>query len=129
MPENSGKIGIVYERAQALMEFYTDNKITADSPKLFRGYSDLTTVINAIYTKAEKYLRQLQQLGAFDKTASILLGPFTEMETKKCVPGVEALVKNIAGKDLPIAITKDIGHETDSKGIFIGQELCLEELL
>lgn len=231
--------GNVHQRAQALMEFYTDNEITgifdisggdiangilpyldyeiiADSPKLFWGYSDLTTVINAIYTKTgkpsvlyqlrnliynykeqqiadfrntfldhgndlfkfkysfvqqnkmqgivvggnircflklagtefmpdlkdkillleglsgtipkiETYLRQLQQLGAFNKTAGILLGTFTEMEAENCVPDVEALVKNIAGKDLPIAITKDIGHGFDSKGIIIGQELYLEQ--
>ena len=231
--------GSVYERAQALMEFYTNNEITgifdisggdiangilpyldyeiiADSPKLFWGYSDLTTVINAIYTKTgkasvlyqlrnliythkqqqiadfsntflhhgdnlfkfkysfvqknmmqgavvggnircflklagtefmpdlndkillleslngttpqiETYLRQLQQLGAFNKTAGILLGTFTEMAAEKCVPNVETLVKNIAGKDLPIAITKDIGHGADSKAIIIGQELCLEQ--
>lgn len=75
--------------------------------------------------KIETYLRQLQQLGAFDKVAGILLGTFTEMETEKCIPTVETLVKEIAGKDLPIAVTGDIGHGTDSKGIVIGRELCL----
>ena len=75
--------------------------------------------------KIETYLRQLQQLGAFEKVTGILLGTFTEMEAEKCIPTVETLVKEIAGKDLPIAVTRDIGHGTNSKGIIIGKELHL----
>lgn len=77
--------------------------------------------------KIETYLCQLQQLGAFEKVVGILLGTFTEMEAEKCIPTVETLVKEIAGKDLPIAITRDIGHGTNSKGIIIGKELRLIE--
>lgn len=75
--------------------------------------------------KMEAYLCQLQQMGAFDKVAGIILGTFTEMETEKCIPTIEALVKRIVGEDLPIAATRDIGHGTDSKGIIIGQEMLL----
>ncbi len=77
--------------------------------------------------KMETYLCQLQQMGAFDKVAGIILGTFTEMETEKCIPTIETLIKRIVGKDLPIAVTRDIGHGTDSKGIIIGQELYLGE--
>lgn len=77
--------------------------------------------------KMETYLCQLQQMGAFDKVAGIILGTFTEMEVGECVPTMENLVKRIVGKELPIVITKDIGHGTDSKGIIIGQEIYLEE--
>ncbi len=73
----------------------------------------------------ETYLRQLQQLGAFEKAAGILLGTFTQMSAEKCIPSVEALVCEIAGKNLPVAVTEDIGHGTNSKGIIIGKELCL----
>lgn len=230
--------GTEKERADALMEFYRDDTIKgifdisggdvangilpyldynviANSSKLFWGYSDLTTVLNAIYTKTgkasvlyqirnliydckevqiadfrntvlqneadlfqweyefiqqrgmngvvvggnircflklagteympdlsgkilllesysgtvakmETYLCQLQQLGAFDKVAGILLGTFTEMEAKKCTPGIEELVKRIAREELPIAVTRKIGHGTDSKGILIGRELTLK---
>ena len=76
--------------------------------------------------KMETYLCQLQQLGAFEKVAGILLGTFTEMESEKCVPGIAELIKRIAGKDLPIAVTRNIGHGTDSKGILIGRELTLK---
>ena len=76
--------------------------------------------------KMETYLCQLQQMGVYDKVAGIILGTFTEMETEKCIPTIETLVKKIVGKDLPIAITSDIGHGKNSKGIIIGQELYLE---
>lgn len=77
--------------------------------------------------KMQTYLCQLQQMGVFDKVAGILLGTFTEMEAEKCIPNMEMLVKRIVGKDLPIAVTRDIGHGTDSKGIIIGREIYLGE--
>ncbi|GFI48613.1 hypothetical protein IMSAGC019_03950 [Lachnospiraceae bacterium] len=49
------------------------------------------------------------------------------MEREQCVPTVETLVKEIAGGDLPIAVTGDIGHGTDAKGIIIGKKVYLEE--
>lgn len=231
--------GSAEERADALMKFYKedgikgifdisggdvansilpylDYDIIANSPKMFWGYSDLTTIINAIYQKTgkasvlyqirnliydhketqtadfynttmqngtdlfhincrfiqqnemrgivvggnircflklagteympeldekilllesfkgtvakmETYLSQLKQIGAFDKAAGILLGTFTEMETENCTPAIDTLVKRIAGNDLPVVVTSDIGHGTDSKGIIIGQELYLKK--
>lgn len=229
--------GLAEERARALMDFYRDDEIKgifdisggdiangilpyldydviANSAKLFWGYSDLTTVINAIYAKTgrasvlyqirnliyghrerqtadfvntvieggntlfdikcdfvqqknmcgivvggnircflklagtefmpdltdkilllesysgvvpqmETYLCQLKQMGAFDKTAGILLGTFTQMEADRCTPDMKTLIKGFVGSDLPIAITKDIGHGTDAKGIIIGRELAI----
>jgi muramoyltetrapeptide carboxypeptidase LdcA involved in peptidoglycan recycling len=229
--------GTAKERAKALMEFYKDDEIKgifdisggdlangilpyldydiiSDSSKIFWGYSDLTTVINAIYaktgkasvlyqirnliydhkerqiadfsnstmkngtdlfdinykfvqqnkikgvvvggnircflklagteympelenkvllleslngdvTRIETYLCQLQQIGAFDKVSGIILGTFTEMEKKK-FPTVEMLIKKLVSKDMPIVVTKDIGHGTNSKAIVIGQEIYLE---
>ncbi len=76
--------------------------------------------------KMETYLCQLQQLGVFEKTAGILLGTFTEMEEKSCVPSMVELVLRIVDKDLPIAVTKDIGHGTDAKAILIGREYIFE---
>lgn len=73
----------------------------------------------------ETYLCQLEQLGAFDKAGGILLGTFTQMEAEACVPNVETLVKRFAGKNMPIAVTKDIGHGTDAKAIIIGKEVFL----
>lgn len=75
--------------------------------------------------KMETYLAQLKQIGAFDKVAGILLGTFTEMEEKECKPDIVTLLKNYVSADIPIAVTKDIGHGVDSKAIVIGQEIVL----
>ena len=78
--------------------------------------------------KMETYLCQLQQLGAFDKVAGILLGTFTEMEAEHCTPTMEMLVKRMVGTQLPIAVTREIGHGTDAKGIMIGKmcKFCVD---
>lgn len=73
--------------------------------------------------RMETYLCQLGQLGAFRKAAGILLGTFTQMQAQESAIPMEALVRKVAGKDLPIAVTRQIGHGTDSKGIWIGKEL------
>lgn len=84
--------------------------------------------LNGDVAKIETYLCQLQQMGAFNKVAGIILGTFTEMDKEKCTHTVEGLVKRMVSKELPIVVTRDIGHGTDSKAIVIGQELCLEKL-
>ena len=73
--------------------------------------------------RMETYLSQLQQLGAFEQVAGILLGTFTEMEERKCTPDIVHLVKKYTCSTVPIAVTGQIGHGTDSKGIVIGAEL------
>jgi len=77
--------------------------------------------------KMETYLCQLQQLGAFEKCVGILLGTFTEMDEKECVPSIVELMQKMVGKNMPIAVTKDIGHGTDAKAIVIGKEYVLGE--
>lgn len=77
--------------------------------------------------KMETYLCQLKQIGAFDKVAGIIFGTFTEMDREKYIPTIETLVKRTVGQDLPIVVTRNIGHGTDSKGMIIGQEIYLEE--
>ncbi|MCM1122451.1 MAG: LD-carboxypeptidase [Eubacterium sp.] len=73
--------------------------------------------------KMETYLCQLEQLGAFHKAAGILLGTFTEMRERKCKPSIETLIRKFAGDRIPVAVTEQIGHGTDAKGIWIGKEL------
>ena len=48
------------------------------------------------------------------------------MEAEKCTPTVETLIREIAGKELPIAVTADIGHGIDSKAIIIGRKQRME---
>lgn len=227
------------ERAESLMEAYRDDDIKvifdisggdianeilpyldyewiAQTDKLFWGYSDLTTIINAIYTKTGRpsvlyqiknlayedgerqkrnflntvfqngnalfsfgyhfvqqeqmqgivvggnircllklagteywpdmggkilllesrggevpqmvtYLNQLKQMGVFEQISGILLGTFTRMRERKSSPDIIELVKQYAGKELPIAVTDEIGHGVDSKGIVIGKEIRMNK--
>ena len=91
----------------------------------FNGKILLLESFSGTVAKMETYLCQLQQLGAFEKVAGILLGTFTEMEEKQCEPNIETLVKRIVGENLPIAVTREIGHGTDAKAIEIGKEYRL----
>lgn len=75
----------------------------------------------------ETYLCQLQQLGAFEKVAGILLGTFTQMEEEGCQPDMQTLVRAFAGSAMPIAVTKEIGHGANAKGIVIGQDMQFGE--
>lgn len=72
------------------------------------------------------YLNQLKQMGVFEKVAGILLGTFTKLEqestTQLLMP---KLVQRYVGAEMPIAVTKEIGHGTDAKAIIIGKELSL----
>ena len=72
------------------------------------------------------YLNQLKQLGAFDRINGVLLGTFTQMESENIFPTMEMIIKGYVRSDTPIAVTRNIGHGTDSKGIIIGKEIFLE---
>lgn len=221
------------ERAEDLMNFYLDDSIDAiydisggdianeilkfldydvikGSGKTFWGYSDLTTIINAIYTKTGKssvlyqvrnlvlkdahlqrkrfrnsvtkngndlydiryeflqgsfmegeivggnvrcflklagteywpdlkgkillleslggkipqistYFAQLDQIGAFELTAGILLGTFTQYEKAGINKSVYELLLPYISKNLPVAKTPDVGHGYDAKAIRIGE--------
>ena len=67
------------------------------------------------------YLSQLKQIGVFEKINGILLGTFTTMEKNQCQPDIVALVKEYAGAEMPIAVTREIGHGKDSKAMLIGE--------
>ena len=67
------------------------------------------------------YLSQLRSCGVFEKINGILLGTFTQMEAEGCRPDMGTLVKSFAGPELPIAVTEEIGHGRNSRGIRIGQ--------
>ena len=69
------------------------------------------------------YLSQLRSCGVFGKLGGILLGTFTEMEAAGCEPGMLPLVKSFAGSEIPIAVTRDIGHGHDARAIRIGETI------
>ena len=75
------------------------------------------------------YLAQLKQLGAFDKVNGIILGTFTAMEKNHCVPDMLTLVREYAHPEMPIAVTREIGHGEDAKAIFVGREIVIENIV
>lgn len=237
--DENGFCGTAEERAESLMKFYKDlsvdfifdisggdlanellslldYELIAASGKMFWGYSDLTTILNAIYAKTGKpsvlyqvrnlvyqnkeqqvkdfsetvlnggtalyefdcsflqgkemsgvlaggnircllklagtpywpdlqgkilllesysgdvarittYLSQLKQMGVFEQVSGVLLGTFTEMERNGYQPGMEELILQYVQKSLPVAVTKEIGHGTDSKAAVIGKNISLRQ--
>lgn len=73
--------------------------------------------------QVETYMSQLSQMGAFEKVSGVLLGTFTKLEAIKGMPRQQEILKKYVREDLPIAMTRNIGHGTDSKAIWIGKEL------
>ena len=236
--DENGYCGTAAQRAESLMGFYKDDSVDAlfdisggdlaneilhlldyevikASKKSFWGYSDLTTIINAIYAKTGKssvlyqvrnlvykdqeqqakrfaatinhgkedlydieytflqgekmsgtvvggnircllklagteywpdlqdkilllesysgnvprmaaYFSQLKQMGVFEKVQGVLLGTFTEMESQGYSPNVWELLREYIDENLPVAVTREIGHGTDSKAIVIGEQLVLK---
>lgn len=71
----------------------------------------------------ETYMAQLAQIGAFEKVSGVLLGTFSKLEAIKGMPRQEDILKKYVREDLPVAVTRNIGHGTDSKAVWIGKEL------
>lgn len=161
------------ERARALMNFYSDDEIEEifdiSGGDLANGiviggnircflklagteympdFQDKILLLESrsgLVPQMETYLTQLQQLGAFDKIAGILLGTFTQMEENREMqisrfdaeggntalpqeslfdyPTMADLIRGYVDENMPIAVTKDIGHGKDAKAIVIGQHL------
>ena len=225
--------GTPKEKADDLMNFYKDNKIKAifdisggdianevmmyldfdeikNNYKPFFGYSDLTTIINGLYTKTKKeqylyqirnliydykdtqilrfnksllkgkddlfnfeyefvkgnsmkgimiggnircflklagtshmpdfngkilfleaysgsqakiisYLSQLNEMGAFSKVSGILFGTFLELSQNN-ISIRDIAMDFFCDRNINIAITEEIGHNTNSKALIIGKE-------
>lgn len=75
--------------------------------------------------KMTTYLNQLKQIGVFGKINGIILGTFTEMEKENCNPPIVDLVKKYAGNNIPIVKTSEIGHNSNSKAVIIGEVINL----
>lgn len=66
---------------------------------------------------------QLRQMGAFERIQGLLLGTFTALEADCGIQAAAELAQNAAGrKDLPIAVTREVGHGSDSKCLIIGRK-------
>lgn len=67
---------------------------------------------------------QLKCLGVFDQIQGILLGTFSYMEEHKITTAAEELILCAVGdRKMPVAVTKEIGHGSNSRCIVIGKEI------
>ena len=72
------------------------------------------------------YFSQLKQMDVFEQVEGLLLGTFTKMEKERGTPDIQELVRRYAADSVPIACTKEIGHNTNSKGVMIGMEYAFK---
>lgn len=74
------------------------------------------------------YLNQLEQIGAFEKVAGVLLGTFSQLEKQSGKDKIKELILPFCKhREIPIAKTQSIGHGEDAKGIWIGKEIKIKE--
>ncbi|MDD7208733.1 MAG: LD-carboxypeptidase [Lachnospiraceae bacterium] len=67
------------------------------------------------------YFAQLSQMGAFLDIRGVLLGTFTELESRGKGPSAFELLQGFLPEGMPVVKTKQVGHGSDSKAVRIGQ--------
>lgn len=76
-------------------------------------------------------LWQLQQIGVFNKINGIILGTFTKINNNNLKPTEKEMLINILDltnkNNIPIAVTKDIGHNQNSKCLAIGKNIFIKD--
>ena len=74
--------------------------------------------------KVITYLSQLKEMGAFSKVSGIVFGTFLELsQSNKCIKDIA--LNFFKEENIPIALTNEIGHKTNSKSLVIGKEYML----
>lgn len=91
---------------------------------ILKGKVLLLEARSGLEAQIEAYMAQLAQMGVFEEVSGVLLGTFTKLEAVKGMPRQTEILKKYVREDFPIAVTRNIGHGTDSKAIFIGKELA-----
>lgn len=71
------------------------------------------------------YFNQLAQMGAFREAEGVLLGTFLELEKENITTAADILLEVCNDSELPVAVTKEVGHRADSKAVYIGKEMEL----
>lgn len=77
-------------------------------------------------SRIQAYFAQLEQLGIFRQVAGILLGTFTELESRTDIRPEKLLLPYLP-EELPLAVTREIGHGSDSKAAVIGGKLRISK--
>ncbi|MHA6603526.1 LD-carboxypeptidase [Aerococcus urinae] len=72
------------------------------------------------------YFAQLQQLAVFEEISGLILGSFTEFDSKIGRDYLLDIVKEYTNPELSLVSTESIGHQKDSLPLIIGHELSLK---
>lgn len=72
------------------------------------------------------FFAQLRQLGAFKKIKGVILGTFTQLDKEKGTGRALEILQRFIGVDMPVAVTREIGHGHDAKAIKIGEYQKIE---
>lgn len=78
--------------------------------------------------RAVSYLAQLNMTGVFERANGVILGTFTELDKSLGrSSSIEFLSETIAriNPGLPLAVTDEIGHSSDSRAAVIGENICI----
>ena len=93
------------------------------------GLTDKVLLMEAlggdIYS-ARTMLAQLDQLGVFNKVRGILVGTFTALMKDGQYESFLDLLLTRIPRNMPVAVTKDVGHGRDAKAIVIGADIRLK---
>lgn len=96
----------------------------------FPYFRDKVILLESLSGRANRItslMTQWSQMACFDRCAGIILGTFTELEEHDEFPIVEEYVLELTkDRKVPIVKTDEIGHNSDSKAIVIGQEVILK---
>lgn len=95
----------------------------------FEGKILLLEALGGGVAQMVTYLAQLKMLGAFEKISGIVLGTFTRMEENNVGPEMTDLVRDVAGKDIPIVKTSYIGHGSNARAALIGGYYVFEKCI
>lgn len=72
------------------------------------------------------FLNQIRDMDILKNLKGILIGSFTEMDNNNYLPSVNQMILKITeNNNIPIAVTKEIGHQSLSKCIKIGNFIKL----
>ncbi len=70
-------------------------------------------------------LAQLRLMGVFDRISGLILGTFTELESRG-YDVFEDLIRHFLPETLPVFNTGEVGHDPGSRGVILGAEYVVQ---
>lgn len=96
-------------------KYYPD---LSDKVLFIEGFGNNINSVSAL-------LAQHKSMGTFDKISGLIVGQYTKLDKEEGPHCIEKLVRDIVGRDIPVARTHMVGHSIDSLALKIGEHICL----